>query len=411
METSLTYLPTEIWLEILELAAVHPTGKDEFAARAETQSNFPRDSDSLHINMIQKEESRIISRRLKLAFVCKSWHAFAIPFLWSHVRLILDTPGGSIENILHLLESKPFMASLVKRLTIRTKPQLGKALERNELKNQLSLRRLQYAIPCLRVISYPVTYELTDQITQVGAISINKDTHTNFYGSKRHFSGPINFSHNVRMLSIDLHNIRIPDQNEVSFPHLEMLHLTLSFKYSSASFLDSWSMPSLRLLSLKSKELSSCETVLLMAKSTLQYLQIKMDASYSPVFLKPREHFPHLETVFISLLYRSSSGGYAIISLIRLIEAPNLRKFGFYDVSPRHISSFRLIPLIDEAIGAFSSLETLCLEGYRIFGDKNSLVSDTDLNKWCGIGLQVKIKAGTSWITFPAGSIIETEVM
>lgn len=393
---SFHHVPAETWLQILSVVACHPT-KDEFATKTHTHHGFSRRGDNLNTDMNQRELSKVIKQRLTLALVCRSWHGIAIPHLWSHVRLRLNTPHQSLDAVLEAIERKPYLASLTKRLTIhvQTAPHKGRK-EREDL-NEFNIRRLLRTLPNLKLISYPSTYQLTELLTGVEVISIGSGRHIRTPNSKEHFFGPQSVSLQARMLSMDLDNMCIRSERPASFPRLETLHLTLIYHYGSLHSLARWSMPHLRWLSLKSESPLSCLIALLPAQSTLQYLQIDLDIQSvdgSQVTLL----FPCLTSIFLSFAHRPPRGESALRTLIHLVNAPQLRCFGFFDLQ----SSYHLISSVNMAIEAYPSLDTICLEGSIKLVHKSGLLSEEDVMKWCGRGLRVKVRSGVPWVTYGA---------
>jgi hypothetical protein len=100
------------------------------------------------------------------ALVCKSWHPIGIQPLWSHVRLIVNKSAETSENMLSTLRDKPYLGTLVKRLTIRaqTAPYNGRE-ERENSKNLPICSIIKYLLH-INVLTCPSTYSIPNHLAR-----------------------------------------------------------------------------------------------------------------------------------------------------------------------------------------------------------------------------------------------------
>lgn len=387
--SSVYRFPPELWLQILQLVAFHPTA-DEFASSIGTSSPFSWKGDNLTTYIGQEEVSELIKQRSTLATVCRTWHPIANALLWSHLRLSIGISRHSLEHVLKTIHSKPYLASIVKRLSICSQTGSYHGWEGHEASNEVELRRLLDHLTCLRVITYPSIYQLTGHLPGLHVASIYYGKHTGVRKSKPHFLRPSHVYHQLRMLALDLNNMEIP-HGLASFPLLETVHLTLTHHYHAIYNLTRWSMPRLRFVSLKSTNSSICESFLLAVKPTLEYLKIDL-GMHERSLIRPREVFPRLHSLFIPVGHGYLNTRYALGTIRHLIVAPQLHCVGFYDIHD-DVASYEIDNYMATAFESYPTVDTFHLQGSTPDG---SLVSEKTTDDWRKRGVQIHGKPDNS---------------
>jgi hypothetical protein len=395
METSCVHLPTELWLQILQLAAKHPT-KDEFADQAGSYEWFPCDSSTIFMLMERREESMLLKTRLTLAFVCKTWRPIGIELLWSHVRIILNKSSNTLEDILDILQAKPYLGKLVKRLCIRaqTAPYNGRRERHNS--NYSKICNLLNYLP-------PAPYAIPKGLTRPAVARVYRATcktlpATSVNRSENH-GHVLHAWYHIRMLSIDPPNIWFPYGSIMSFLHLETLYITLRTSDSAICVARMWSMPSLRFLSILGRDELDCSLLLRSTSATLEYLQLNMRICQSNLWPN-RTELPKLTSLYISLVHGSNSGNSAITAL-GLIKAPDLRRLGIYEITLGNTPSSELVKHINAAIKVYPSLEEISLEGRMELICTHGGIAIPNIESWCEKGIQVKVRIGVgAWTTY-----------
>ena len=152
MEGSSVRLPVELWIQVLTLAAGHPT-KDEFADKVESYERFPRDQRTIFPQMTRGEETILLRSRIVLALVCKAWYPIVIKLLWSHLRVILNKAlFNAMERVLETLHHNPHIGTLVRHLTIRAETAAFPRRQECHYVNNLMLIKLMKQLPHLKLL-------------------------------------------------------------------------------------------------------------------------------------------------------------------------------------------------------------------------------------------------------------------
>ena len=118
--TSIT-LPHELWFEILQEATFSPR---EFDVSATAFRSGLRSGSDMHQ---YREYRKILSTRVAIVNVCRIWHNIGTKFLYGSVHFLSPSneatnPWGRLNRLRMLLESRPDIGTLVKRLSLPYDP-------------------------------------------------------------------------------------------------------------------------------------------------------------------------------------------------------------------------------------------------------------------------------------------------
>lgn len=281
IEAASLNLPVEIWQYIFGLTAdssLYPASvNDEVQVHLSNRQFLSVRSRSPN----DPEWVSVIHHRFTFIRVCKFWYHMVIPILWAHLRIDYTKPHKTMLDLYNTLKTNPHLAEHVIRLTVS--PPERRQLRPNCLQNINLLSYIMRYLPRLRILSCGYGVLRTMDASIQPEIVILRTT-TSIMGCIDNIStSGSKFWQECRTLSISCQfsSIKFPTPSSDAFqpnkfPNL--LHLATSVVATDTIrwITSSWTLPSLRTLSVLSHKPMLWVKLIYRLRHTLEQLEVLM---------------------------------------------------------------------------------------------------------------------------------------